>query len=135
MLIDIDPESEVPLYQQLRDRVVEAIAGGRLRPGEQLASVRQLASQFGINIATVGKGVELLRQEGLVRTTRRSGSIVSRGPDTSVPRADFAPGWTARLRTVLAEAVAQGMPETDIDRISADLLAEFRRQRNEGLSS
>jgi GntR family transcriptional regulator len=125
MLVEIDPDSAVPLYQQLRDRIVESIAAGRLAPGEQLASVRQLAGQFGINIATIGKGIDLLRQEGLVRTTRRSGSIVARGPGGPPPSDALVADWSARLRTVLAEAIAQGMSERDIQKTVAITLAEF----------
>ncbi|MHB1234402.1 MAG: GntR family transcriptional regulator [Microbacteriaceae bacterium] len=130
MLIDIDPDSESPLYQQLRDQVVQAIADGSLKPGEALASVRQLAVQFGINSATVGKGYELLRQEGLVRTNRRSGSVVARGPaDQLTP--GFSAGWTGRLRTLLAEAVAHGMPEKSIRDTTDFLLADFAARRTD----
>jgi DNA-binding transcriptional regulator YhcF (GntR family) len=127
MLIQIDPLSEVPLYQQLRDRVVEAIATGELRPGDQLASVRQLAEQFGINTATVAKGYELLKQEGLVRTHRRSGSVVTRGPAGPPAAPGFSEEWTARLRTLLAEAVAQGLASPDIQRITSTTLGQFSR--------
>ena len=127
MLIQIDPLSPVPLYQQLRDRVVEAIATGELRPGDQLASVRQLAEQFGINTATVAKGYELLKQEGLVRTHRRSGSVVARGPASSAAPPGFGEEWSMRLRTLLAEAVAQGMPAPDIQRITSTTLDQFSR--------
>ena len=130
MLIDIDPDSESPLYQQLRDQVVQAIADGTLKPGEALASVRQLASQFGINSATVGKGYELLRREGLVRTSRRSGSVVARGPaEPQTP--GFSAGWTDRLRTLLAEAVAHGMPEQSIHDTADSLLADFAAHRTD----
>jgi DNA-binding transcriptional regulator YhcF (GntR family) len=130
VLIDIDPDSESPLYQQLRDQVVRAIADGSLKPGEALASVRQLAGQFGINSATVGKGYELLRQEGLVRTSRRSGSVVARGPaDQQTP--GFAASWTDRLRTLLAEAVAHGMPAPSIRETADALLADFAARRTE----
>jgi GntR family transcriptional regulator len=130
MLIDIDPDSESPLYQQLRDQVVRAIADGTLKPGEALASVRQLASQFGINSATVGKGYELLRHEGLVRTSRRSGSVIARGPSDQ-PTPGFSTGWTDRLRTLLAEAVAHGTPEQSIRDTTDALLAEFVNRRTD----
>jgi GntR family transcriptional regulator len=130
MLIDIDPDSESPLYQQLRDQVVRAIADGSLKPGEALASVRQLAGQFGINSATVGKGYELLRQEGLVRTSRRSGSVIARGPAEPLTPG-FSAGWTDRLRSLLAEAVAQGMPEQSIRDTTDSLLAEFVTRRTD----
>jgi GntR family transcriptional regulator len=130
MLIDIDPDSESPLYQQLRDQVVQAIADGTLKPGDALASVRQLAVQFGINSATVGKGYELLRQEGFVRTSRRSGSVIARGPaDDATP--GFPDEWTPRLRTLLAEAVAHGMTDDSIRAAADTLLADFAAHRTD----
>lgn len=128
MLIDIDPDSESPLYQQLRDQVVHGIADGTLKPGDALASVRQLAGQFGINAATVGKGYELLRHEGLVRTSRRSGSVIARGPDDQ-PTAGFEAGWADRLRTLLAEAVAHGVDDRSIREATNSLLLEFATRR------
>ena len=122
MQIDIDPRSEVPLYQQLHDRIVEAVADGSLPAGTPLASVRQLASAFGINLATVAKGYDLLRREGLVRTNRRSGSVVARDAASGPPAAGFADAWRPRLRTLVAEAAAQGMDGAAITAAVADEL-------------
>lgn len=114
MEIELDPLSPVPMYQQLRDRVVEQIGAGRLRRGATLAPVRALASAFGINPATVSKGYELLRSEGLVVTNAKSGTFVARDPDGGPPPSDFLPGWQARLLTLVAEARAQGVGPDDI---------------------
>ena len=114
MDIIIDPLSEVPIYQQIRDRVVEAIAAGDLTHGQALASVRSVSSAFGINPATVAKAYELLRVEGLILTNVRSGSTVARDPASGVPGAEFVDGWRQRLHTVLAEARAQGLPSDAI---------------------
>ncbi len=126
MQIEIDPRSEVPLYQQLRDRVVEAIADGSLPEGTALASVRELAAAFGINLATVAKGYDLLRQEGLVRTNRRSGSVVARDAASGPAAPGFADAWTPRLRTLLAEAVAQGMTDAEVTTAVGAELHRFR---------
>lgn len=142
MQIEIDPLSEVPLYQQLRDRVVEGIARGDLRVGEQLVPVRGLAAQFGINIATVGKGYELLRNEGLVRTNRTAGTVVARAPHETpdAPGPDALPGvgewdaaardaWAGRLSTVLAEGVAQGEQDAAIAGTVEGILDSFAESR------
>jgi len=129
MQIEIDPLSEVPLYQQLRDRVVEAIANGELAPGEQLASVRQLAVAFGINVATVSKGYELLRREGLIRTNQKSGSVVARGPGSGPASEEFFEEWATRLRTLLAEADAHGVHADRITRTTRETLDGFAAAR------
>ena len=55
MILSIDQRSEAPLYLQIRDQVIEAIARGELAPGDALPSVRSLASDLGINLHTVNK--------------------------------------------------------------------------------
>lgn len=109
MDIEVDPLSSTPLYQQIRDSIVVGIARGELAPGTALASVRRLATEFGINIATVGKAYDLLRAEGLVRTHRRSGSVVARGPASGPATREFVGDWQERLAVLVAEARAQGM--------------------------
>ncbi len=107
--IVIDPISAVPIYQQIRDRVVELIASGQLREGDSLASVRRLSSAFGINPATVVRAYDALGVDGFVRTNRRSGTVVARDPSYDISVVDLTQ-WRARLHTLLAEAHAQGLP-------------------------
>ena len=66
MFIRIDQALPDPLYRQIRDEVVRGIAQGELAPGDALPSVRNLASDLGINLHTVNKAYALLRDEGFV---------------------------------------------------------------------
>jgi GntR family transcriptional regulator len=125
MLLSIEPDGPVPIYQQIRDRIVEAIAGGRQPAGSGLPSTRQLAVDLGVNFHTVNKSYDLLRQEGLLRLSRKSGAVVQRDPGSGPPRPDWAEDWAARLRTLLAEAAAQGMPAEDIMRYCQEAVAAF----------
>ena len=83
MILNFDFNSSVPLYMQLRNQVVIGIAEGRLRPGEKLPTIRALAEESGINMMTVSKAYQLLKQEGYILTDRRSGAVVA-------PREDAA---------------------------------------------
>ena len=53
MIISINEMSEIPIYQQIRNQIVQGISDGRLSPGEQLPTVRGLAEEIGINSMTV----------------------------------------------------------------------------------
>lgn len=130
MQIDIDPQSSVPIYQQIRDRTVEAIAAGVLVPGEQLASVRQLALEFGINVQTVSKAYDALRQEGLIRTNHKSGSVIARGPADGAPAPSFVDDWANRLSTLLAEAIVQGVADDEILTRTEQVVRAFAGQRS-----
>jgi DNA-binding transcriptional regulator YhcF (GntR family) len=125
MLLSIEPDGPVPIYQQIRDRIVEAIARGRQPAGSALPPIRQLAVDLGVNFHTVNKGYDLLRQEGLLRLGRKSGAVVRRDAGSGPPDPGWTRDWTGRLRTLLAEAAAQGMPATDIVGECQAALSEF----------
>jgi GntR family transcriptional regulator len=125
MLLSIEPDGPVPIYQQIRDQIVEAIATGDLLAGSSLPSTRQLAVDLGINFHTVNKAYDLLRQEGLLRIGRKSGAVAARDAASGPPRPGWEQDWAGRLRTLLAEAAAQGLPADDIIRHCRDAVAEF----------
>jgi DNA-binding transcriptional regulator YhcF (GntR family) len=102
-----------------------AIAGGRHPARSALPSTRQLAVDLGVNFHTVNKAYDLLRQEGLLWLGRKSGAVVRRDAGSGPPDPGWAQDWTGRLRTLLAEAAAQGMPATDIVRECQDAVADF----------
>ncbi|MEU9129417.1 GntR family transcriptional regulator [Kitasatospora sp. NPDC048540] len=109
MILTLDLNSEIPIYQQIRDRVVEAVAAGELAEGAALPSTRQLAADLGINFHTVNKAYDLLRREGLLLLNRKSGAVVRRDARSGPPEPGFTDDWGARLRTLLAEATVQGL--------------------------
>jgi GntR family transcriptional regulator len=69
--------SELPIYRQLMRQITDAIAGGRLRPGDKLTSQRELAEQLVIAPLTVKKAYDELEREGLIRTERGRGTFVT----------------------------------------------------------
>ena len=77
MILRIDQTSPEPVYLQVRDQIVAAIARGELRPADRLPSVRALASDLGINLHTVNKAYAVLRDEGYLLMRGRSGAIVA----------------------------------------------------------
>ena len=78
MIISINEMSEIPIYQQIRNQIVQGISDGRLSPGEQLPTVRGLAEEIGINSMTVNKASSLLKQEGYIFADSRSGARVQK---------------------------------------------------------
>ena len=76
MLLHLHFSSGVPIYQQIRNQIVLGIASGSLPPGQRLPTIRGLAEEAGINMMTVNKAYQLLKQEGYIQTDRRSGAMV-----------------------------------------------------------
>ena len=78
MQYEINPSANVPIYRQIMDQVARLIAGGGLRPGDDLPSVRAVAAQHAVNPMTVSKAYSLLEAQGLVQRVRGQGMVVAR---------------------------------------------------------
>ena len=77
MIVKIDFNSDEAIYIQLRNQIIMGIATDRIREGDTLPSVRQMAEYVGINMHTVNKAYSVLRQEGFLKLDRRKGAVVS----------------------------------------------------------
>ncbi|MEM9944017.1 MAG: GntR family transcriptional regulator [Planctomycetota bacterium] len=77
-MFTIQFNSGVPIYRQVFDQVVREIDRGRFETGELLPSVRQLASDLGVNPMTVSKAYSLLETESVVERKRGVGMVVTR---------------------------------------------------------
>lgn len=107
---DLTPDRLVaePIQRQLYKRVRDAIASGRLRPGERLPSARSLASQLGVARGTVDAALERLIGEGYVETRGPAGSFIS--PHLAADRLPGAPP----ARPALAAPPAAGAPSRSL---------------------
>lgn len=117
MVIAINEYSDTPIYVQIRDQIVMGISDGKLKPGDQLPTVRALALEIGINTMTVSKAYQLLKNDGYIVTERRSGARV---------RADFrfekslGENNEVLLKRIASEAKLNGFTEDEF-------LAECRK--------
>lgn len=107
MFLKIQFENDTPIYEQLRNQIVKGIATGQLKEGESLPSVRQLAADLGINLHTVNKTYNLLKNEGFLVVHRRKSVIVN---SYEKMRQNLSlPKLKEHLYPILAEAVCQGV--------------------------
>ncbi len=122
MQIYIHPGDELPIYRQIVRQVTDAIAGGRLAPGERLPSHREMALQLVIAPLTVKKAYDELEREKLIATQRGRGTFVSE----SLPAIDPVLK-RERLRDaaqrLLSQAALSGVPYQEV----LDLLEEIRK--------
>ena len=108
MLLRLDFSSGVPIYQQIRNQVVTAIASGQLSPGEKLPTIRTLAEEAGINMMTASKAYQLLKSEGYITTGRRDGATVR------LPERGAGPETIDGLRLRICELRLAGMGKDEI---------------------
>jgi GntR family transcriptional regulator len=124
-LVSIDPKDRTPIYAQLERGLRAAIASGRVRPGDQLPTVRQLAVELQVNANTIARVYVELERAGVIETQRGVGSFIAAGPTQARSPAEHAKRLRAFATRVLADATADGF---SID----DVLGAIRAHRKEG---
>lgn len=131
MFIKIDFESEIPIYEQIKNQIIEGIASGNLAEGESLPSVRQFASDIGINMHTVNKAYLLLRKDDFVTVHKRKGVIVNGFAKMRDP--GFMEKNSGTIKPVIAEAYCKGITEEEfIDECKKIFLTFNKGTGNDG---
>ncbi len=119
-VVALDPRDPTPIYAQLERGLRAAIATGRLGPGDQLPTVRQLAVELRVNANTVARVYADLERRGVLETRRGVGSFVSATPAQAHPPRDRERRLRAFATRVLADAYAAGFTlEEILDALSA----------------
>lgn len=120
----LDPRSGVPIYRQIQDQVRFGIASGRLRPGEQLPTVRALAVDLAVNPNTVIKAYTELERQGVVTTEQGSGTFVAPAPAVALSSADRQAKLRALCTELLTQAAQYGFGPDDVVRALRKLIGE-----------
>ncbi|MFO0827092.1 MAG: GntR family transcriptional regulator [Phycisphaerales bacterium] len=110
----LNPDSPVPIFQQIADGLRASIARGALASGDMLPSVRSLAGELGVNPNTVHKAFGTLEREGLVAPDRTRGMVVLGGTRQSA-RANGEDAVLARLVDAMRHAHAVHMTDERIE--------------------
>lgn len=115
MILTINFESEKPIYVQIVEQVTKGIYSGEISPGESLPSVRQLGSDIGVNLHTVNKAYQILKDKKYIQIDRRSGAYISssfdryKDEDIAVLEDD--------METLLAGAYIMGIEKDEVIKI------------------
>ena len=122
MQFHVNPSDELPIYRQIMRQITDAVAGGRIAPGEQLPSHRDLAEQLVIAPLTVKKAYDELERLGLIVTQRGRGTFISeRLP--AIAQADRRERLRDAAQRLLSQAALTGVPYNEV----LSLLAEIRK--------
>ena len=118
----VDESSDLPIWAQLRSRIAYLIRTGHFKAGEQLPSVRCLATEAKINYNTVSKAYRDLELEGLIVSIRGRGMFVQKNivPDNSEDAA-----IDALLENCIGQYRARGMTYADIRQRAESIIDEL----------
>ena len=121
MLIEIDFNSEEAIYIQLRNQVILGIATANIHEGDSLPSARQLAETIGVNMHTVNKAYNVLKQEGFITLDKRRGAVIAL--DENKIRA--VEEMRQQLQIVLAKACCRAISREEIHELVDEILDEY----------
>jgi GntR family transcriptional regulator len=126
----VDAKDATPLHAQLERSIRVAVASRRLKPGDQLPTVRQLAVALRINANTVAKVYSTLEREGAVETRRGVGTFITTRHDADRNQAARHAEIRAIATRALADAHARGFSAADLRRELQSISKEQRRDHN-----
>jgi DNA-binding transcriptional regulator YhcF (GntR family) len=114
VILEVDPGSAIPPYEQLRQQITALVRAGVLAPGARLPAIRQLANDLGLAGGTVARAYRELEGDGLVTTHGRHGTVIAAArsgrrsdpPETLLPSARKFAADARRVGAGLDDAIA-----------------------------
>ncbi len=107
MILKVDTASAVPPYEQIRSQIATMAMSGVLAEGARLPSIRQLASDLGIAVNTVGRSYQELERDAVIETRGRHGTFVrsrpAKQPEVDKRLAEAAHHFALQARQLGAE--------------------------------
>jgi len=127
--IEVRPDSNVPIYLQIVERIKHLVAIGALRPDEQLPTLRGLAVELRIDPNTVARAYQILDREGVISTQQGRGTFIAHRPDDSALAQMRLEKLCGILDQVLLEALSLGYTPAELERAFDERLQKWQRDR------
>ncbi len=124
--IQLDFRSGVPIYTQITDQVRALVERGDLKPGDQLPTVRQLATELRINFNTVARAYRILDEAGLISTQHGRGTYIWETPTEETLRRLRQESLEGLTRRYLAHAARQGYSPEEVRQALESHLAAWK---------
>ncbi len=127
MFFHIDPRNGLAIYEQIARQIKFAVAGGVLRSGELVPSVRELARELAINPNTIARAYRHLQEDRVLAPVRGTGLEVAGGAAERC-RSDRLKLLGAGLRQVLQEARQSGLSPQELRALVENELSAVERE-------
>ena len=112
--ITIDFNTPTPVYRLIADAMRHLLVSGDLQAGDQVPTVRQLATDLGVNFNTVAQAYRILEDEGWLDLKRRRGAVVLDRRKPAAPGKERQKQAFQRLRELTAQLQSEGIPVNQI---------------------
>lgn len=127
--MDISFRPDEALYLQIADHFRRLVAVGRLRPGDRLPAIREMAQKLGLDPGTVARAYQELEREGVITGRRGGGSFVSTAATEKYLTERQQKRLGALMERAILEALGTGFSTEEIETAFTLRLAEWRERR------
>lgn len=117
--------SDIPIYTQICRQIIKGIAINDLNEGDELPSVRSMAQDLGVNLHTVNKAYNILKQGGFLIVNRRKGVVVN-ASDAYKSNDVYEKILKYQLEVLVSEAIARGLDYSYFDSLLKGAIYEMK---------
>lgn len=128
MFLRIDLSSDIPIYVQIKNQIIEGIAKGELVDGDSLPSIRHLAEDIGVNMHTINKAYNNLKDLGLISINKKLGAYIT---VNKLYNDEFIRKIKDEIKPILAMAAVKGLDKQRFFDILDEIYKEFGGEYNE----
>lgn len=126
LVLQIDFRSGLPIYIQIVNQVQAQVAGGILKPGDQLPTVRALAEELRVNFNTVARAYRILDEARIISTQQGRGTYITEIPPPKVTEKLRKEALEALTQRFISEAVRLDFSKDEISEIVQDQLEAWQ---------
>jgi GntR family transcriptional regulator len=114
LTLHLDFRSGLPIYIQIINQIEQQVLGGILKPGDQLPTVRALASELRVNFNTVARAYRMLDEARIISTQQGRGTYITEIPPPEVSEKLKRESLEALARRYIRESMRMGFSKSEI---------------------
>ena len=130
LTLQLDFHSGLPIYTQIVNQIQSQLANGILKPGDQLPTVRALASELRVNFNTVARAYRLLDEVRIISTQQGRGTYITEIPPPEVTEKLRKESLSELTRRFIGEAYRLGFSEREVSQMVRDSLKSWKEAKN-----
>jgi GntR family transcriptional regulator len=131
LTLHLDFRSGLPIYIQIMNQIEQQVSGGTLKPGAQLPTVRELASELRINFNTVARAYRLLDDAGIISTQQGRGTYVMEKAPPEVEKRLRRETLEALARQYIGEGKRLNFSDAELSQMMRDQLKSWKETQSD----
>ena len=129
MNLELDFRSGIPIYLQVVERIKERLAAGKLKPGDQLPTVRALALELRVNFNTIARAYRIMDESGIISTQQGRGTYILELPSPEVTGSIRKKALEDLTQRYLADAERLGVSPGELNETFSEQVSQWKENR------